>query len=1242
MLILLAALCYANAHSQEIFVKNINPYPNNQSGSIPDRQITFKGKVFFIAEDKVHGRELWCTDGTETGTYMIKDINPGLAASDPFSFTPGDSFMYFIATTDITGREIWKSDGTESGTKLLKDITPGPDSNSSPTSLITVGDSLYFIVQKFTGFLGVDLYRSDGTEAGTQLVKHFDNYFMEANMLRYINGYIYFPGIDNTHYVELWKSDGTLSGTTIVKDIQPGINGSSYPTNFCVSNDVLFFTASNSTYGTELWKSDGTEIGTVLVKDINNGTASSSPVELFDASGILYFGATDASNGQELWKSDGTAAGTLMVKNIEPGNGSSAPKSFALLNDFLYFIPSTSSFGKELWITDGTESGTTIVKDIQAGMWGSLYSPLYSLKGKLYFWAGDYDHGVEIWRSDGTALGTEMVDDLWPGSLSSGIMDFGITADSIITVGANNGYYGRELFRFKDNDDTIKLVKDIFYEEGNSSLQNFTAGNGIMFFSGYNDIDGMALYRSDGTDTGTYLIQDYEPDNESWNDMSHLMLFNDELYFRSFDSTGVLWKTDGTLMGTSMVTSENSALQEIKGGLPRHNWIVNNGYLYFVGWDYSNLELWRTDGTNAGTIELTGTFETSPTYLAPLHDNVYFFAESNEGLYKTNGTWSGTDEVYTFSYPNLFAKHLVNMNNVLFFGYSDDDYGFELWKSNGTTNGTLMLKDINPSGSSHPEFMTSASCNFYFKADNGTKGYEPWISDGTESGTKLLKDIAPGSASSNPFGFVVSGNTVFFWADDGIHGLEVWKTDGTTSGTTLTKDVFQGAGNYEGYIIAIPGAEGICYFSSSDSTDGPLRLYRTDGTEAGTYAVTNDSFSLVNPYFNYFNYVNGTIFMYGGHPNDPVGNELYKIPVPEANSSCNVSNCSICSGATLDVTFDFIGSAAAGNIYTAQLSDSTGSFNTPVEIGSLTSVAYMGSISCTIPMSIPTGLGYQIRVVRSSPATISASSFQNLKITQTIKWFPDLDYDNYGDPGSSVTICQGNPPAGYVVDSTDCNDNNSAIHPGVVENLSNGIDDDCDGLIDEFCSADFSLIADTLIPHHYFLISEVEGVAPINYVWSWGDGSTDTIAYPSHSYDTAGFYNICLFITDATGCTDSSCVGYELQKSEQMNTIITVDVVDSIPDNSTGIANESVIQSFSIYPNPTSQNVFVGYSLSTAASVTIELYDVLGNKLREISNDFDKGQHSTTIDVQKFSGGVYYLKIRTDEQIISGKIVIMK
>ena len=102
-----------------------------------------------------------------------------------------------------------------------------------------------------------------------------------------VNGTLYFQAYEPATGYELWKSDGTLAGTELVKNINPGIQSESQIGNLTDVNGTLFFRANDSTNGTELWKSDGTAAGTVMVKDINPG-GDSNPLYLTNVNGTLY------------------------------------------------------------------------------------------------------------------------------------------------------------------------------------------------------------------------------------------------------------------------------------------------------------------------------------------------------------------------------------------------------------------------------------------------------------------------------------------------------------------------------------------------------------------------------------------------------------------------------------------------------------------------------------------------------------------------------------------------------------------------------------------------------------------------------------------------------------------------------------------------------------------------------------------------------------------------------------------
>ena len=342
-----------------VLVKDINPSPPPFEG-YPGPGVFVASEFFFGASDTAHGYELWKGDGTPSGSALLKDINPGSGDSFAGAGTGGilnlNGVVYFLANDGTSGFELWKSDGTEQGTVLVKDINPGGGS-SIPQNLTEVNGTLFFAAND--GASGAEMWKSDGTADGTVLVKDINpgsaGSFAQDFMC--VDGIVYFRASDGVNDFEPWRSDGTAEGTFMLKDISS--IGSSQPGEFTDFNGTLLFRAN-----ADLWKSDGTTEGTVLVKSVSPGL---NPNFLTVVNGTLFFSATDVTNGHELWKSDGTEQGTMLVKDIRNGFDSSSPGVLAVLNGELFFRATISLGQHELWKSDGTDQGTVRVKAVAPG-----------------------------------------------------------------------------------------------------------------------------------------------------------------------------------------------------------------------------------------------------------------------------------------------------------------------------------------------------------------------------------------------------------------------------------------------------------------------------------------------------------------------------------------------------------------------------------------------------------------------------------------------------------------------------------------------------------------------------------------------------------------------------------------------------------------------------------------------------------------------------------------------------------
>ena len=270
----------------------------------------------------------------------------GGAGSVPGALVAFNGLLYFAANDGVNGGELWKSDGTAAGTVLVKDVEPG-SGGSFIEGMTAVGAALYF--QAYRADTGPELWKSDGTESGTVMVKDITPGAVGSYPAEFtpLGGFVYFRANGPDGY-ELWRTDGSAAGTTLVKDIYPGAFNSSYPEALTVMGGVLYFFAETSGAGVELWASDGSALGTVLVKDILPGSQGQFDVAMKVFNAKLYFAATDGVNGRELWQSNGTTAGTVMLKNISDAGGSSWPEEFTAVGSTLYFAAGDSVAGTEL------------------------------------------------------------------------------------------------------------------------------------------------------------------------------------------------------------------------------------------------------------------------------------------------------------------------------------------------------------------------------------------------------------------------------------------------------------------------------------------------------------------------------------------------------------------------------------------------------------------------------------------------------------------------------------------------------------------------------------------------------------------------------------------------------------------------------------------------------------------------------------------------------------------------------
>jgi ELWxxDGT repeat protein len=757
--------------------------------------------------------------------YLVKDINTMFAqntgSSTPANFQVFDGTLYFRARTFSNGQELWKYSNGEAS--MLADINPG-----------------------FRG----------GIETGFQVDLG--------------NGVRVFAANDGTHGSELWRTDGTEAGTMMVKDINP--NGSSggvpFLSGVTYKNQVLF-TANDGIHGTEPWISDGTAAGTRMIADLD-GTPASSGVTT-----VSFVGETIliTANGA-VWSSDGTPEGTHSITgNIGAGTG------FARIGSLAVFTAAPAESGRELWKTDGTAEGTQMIADIAPGPTSGYRSGGAAIVGNTYyFWAADDGVGQDIWATDGTAAGTRMVASLsatnssnfpfmfvdggkayvdMDGRLSATDLATGTTTvleasgvqTSVLAFGRLY-YPSGDLLKWTDGT-TTNIVKSL-----NGSPTSLTFTGGKLYFAGNDPLHGNEPWVSeDGSEATTHLLVNVVPDGAPSSNPQDFQATDSLLFFTASGGgtgTGPFWRSDGTTAGTFSqptdqfsypqydfthphdFTAWNGSLFFSASGIgPLHLWrnsgdaislfkdfpntffggfLPTSRYLFFNTTTNSTSTSWRSDGTTEGTATINGLFG----FTAAIEAASRTYMADTIALWVLDDTATNATKVADlFPYPGPFCR----VGGTIFFAQEKGPYRRELWRTDGSVGGESLVKDINPGdNSSDPKLLTAAGRYLFFIADDGVHGQELWRSDGTPEGTILLKDIRPGFFAAGIVSLTVANDVVYFAADDGVHGNELWRSDGTINGTFMVADL--NPGNASSNPLYLCYAFGVLWFGADDGLHG--------------------------------------------------------------------------------------------------------------------------------------------------------------------------------------------------------------------------------------------------------------------------------------------------------------------------------------------------------------------------------------------------------------------------------------
>jgi ELWxxDGT repeat protein len=861
-------------------------------------------KAYFLANTTAAGQEVWVTDGTGAGTHLVADIYPGPNSGGPRLLGLIGTDLIFAELQADNTMQVFRTDGTSAGTRALTSFAQSQ--YGMVTDSLAINGKVYVALVSNLSCCQPDLWVTDGTPAGTVQIDGTEGYPwhlqpsslrafggsvamltntenlgsepswvntttnaltildtvpgpapgpLYASTIAAMDGFILYVAGDLFNGLQLWRSDGTLAGTTLVKSMGAGVQSASISDNIAVTRvgNRAVFLSESAQDGPQLWSSDGTAQGTVPLIAAPAAPAGGAVNPLLGVVGTHGYFAIYTGSDYRVVVTDGTPAGTHVLTDagpLDPGNTSNTQvagdDNLAFINTYYYdsgsgtakhlfaYVPQTNMVthlrdtalsgeddppladggrlfflstdpvhADEPWLSDGTVAGTHILANLAQEIRSNDSNPnfLTDVNGTLYFSADDGVHGAELWRSDGTESGTSLAFDITPGAAGSNPTQI-VNWNGSLFFFTGNSYSG-SLMRTAGPLSSVTTLApltpeprptDPNFSQTQCNFPRTVPFNGRLYFGASDGVSGFELWSTDGTAGGTTQVVDIVSGAGSSSPCS-LTVFGGRLYFRASPDSAAgfqLWSTDGTTPGTGPALP-GAPFAQINGF---STFVVFNNRMYFVASDANGVSgVYSTDGTPGGTQLLEAASSVAASSLAPA------------------GVSNG----------RLILTKFVSSNTS---GYQ------ELWLSDGTLAGTVQLAGVQMPLTT-PMLLTSD--RIYFMNSDST-GLHPWVSDGTATGTHMLADLNPG-ADSDVRWFADFHGEVFLASNDGSNGARIWRTDGTTAGTVVVGS------------SALPQVSGPLqvsgqnlFFAGADSTAG-LEL---NVVQNGPPIASNDSASSAN------------------------------------------------------------------------------------------------------------------------------------------------------------------------------------------------------------------------------------------------------------------------------------------------------------------------------------------------------------------------------------------------------------